>query len=61
MVLFDRDDPNGYPEDGPGWISAGTLAERMRWIQTYCMNAAIPTRTTRSRGGNQSSATRWRC
>jgi uncharacterized protein (DUF1800 family) len=37
MLLFDRQDPNGYPEDAPGWISAGTLDERVRWIQTYCM------------------------
>ena len=37
MLLFDRQDPNGYPEDAPGWISGGTLAERIRWIQTYCL------------------------
>jgi hypothetical protein len=37
LLLFDRDAPNGYPEDAAGWISAGTLAERVRWIQTYCM------------------------
>ncbi|MDB6123032.1 MAG: hypothetical protein JWQ71_2025, partial [Pedosphaera sp.] len=40
LLLFDRQDPNGYPEDAPGWISGGTLAERIRWIQTYCMNAS---------------------
>lgn len=37
MKLFDRDAPDGYPEDGPAWISAGTLAERIRWIQSYCI------------------------
>lgn len=37
MRLFDRDSPDGYPEDGPAWISAGTLAERIRWIQSYCI------------------------
>ncbi|MCX6895057.1 MAG: DUF1800 family protein [Verrucomicrobia bacterium] len=37
MRLFDRDAPDGYPEDGPAWISAGTLAERIRWIQSYCI------------------------
>ena len=34
MVLFDRAEPDGYPESGAGWISAGTLAERVRWIQS---------------------------
>ncbi len=37
MRLFDRDAPDGYPEDGPSWISAGTLTERIRWIQSYCI------------------------
>ncbi|MBI3881038.1 MAG: DUF1800 family protein [Verrucomicrobia bacterium] len=37
MSLYDRDTPNGYPEDAYGWISAGTLAERIRWIQTALM------------------------
>jgi len=37
MLLFDREAPDGYPEDGPAWISAGTLAERIRWIQSYCI------------------------
>jgi uncharacterized protein (DUF1800 family) len=35
MLLFDRSDPDGYPEAGAGWISAGTLAERLRWIQSF--------------------------
>jgi uncharacterized protein (DUF1800 family) len=34
MMLFDREAPDGYPEDGPPWISAGTLAERVRFIQS---------------------------
>lgn len=33
MRLFDRDDPDGYPESGAPWISAGTLAERLRFVQ----------------------------
>ncbi|MBI5383948.1 MAG: DUF1800 family protein [Verrucomicrobia bacterium] len=37
MMLFDREAPDGYPEDGPAWISAGTLAERIRFIQSYCI------------------------
>ncbi len=34
MRLFDRAEPDGYPEDGAGWISAGSLAERLRFIQS---------------------------
>ena len=34
MSLFNRADPDGYPEVGPAWISAGTLAERVRFIQS---------------------------
>jgi hypothetical protein len=37
MALFDRADPNGYPEYGEGWISAGTLVERLRYNQAYCI------------------------
>lgn len=37
MLLFDRDAPDGYPEDGAPWINAGTLGERIRWIQSYCI------------------------
>jgi len=33
MNLFDRAEPNGYPESAGGWISAGTLAERLRFVQ----------------------------
>lgn len=32
MSLFDRIAPDGYPEDAPYWISAGTLAERVRFV-----------------------------
>jgi uncharacterized protein (DUF1800 family) len=41
MRLFDRDSPDGYPEDGPAWISAGTLAERVRWVQSYCIASGL--------------------
>jgi len=37
MRLFDRDAPDGYPETAPPWISAGTLAERIRFVQTTLM------------------------
>jgi uncharacterized protein (DUF1800 family) len=36
MSLFDRGDPDGYPEAGAPWISAGTLVERIRYIQAFC-------------------------
>lgn len=49
MNLFNRPDPDGYPEDGPPWISAGTLAERLRFVQTLCMD---PTQS----GGRPSDA-----
>ncbi|MDB6039521.1 MAG: hypothetical protein JWM99_3362 [Verrucomicrobiales bacterium] len=34
MSLFDRAEPDGYPESAPAWISAGTLAERLRFVQS---------------------------
>src|SRR6185295_8172394 len=33
MRLFDRDAPDGYPEGGAPWISAGTLSERLKFAQ----------------------------
>ena len=49
MALFNRDDPDGYPEYGAAWISAGTLAERLRYIQSMltAANANRPGRVTR--------------
>lgn len=41
MRLFDRAEPDGYPEDAPGWISAGTLAERLRFVQAALMPAGM--------------------
>lgn len=37
MYLFERADPDGYPESSVGWISAGTLAERLRYAQSICI------------------------
>jgi uncharacterized protein (DUF1800 family) len=37
MKLFDRADPDGYPESAPGWISTGTLADRLRFVQALCI------------------------
>lgn len=46
MRLFDRDDPDGYPETAAPWISAGTLAERLRYVQALLM----PTNSASGRG-----------
>ncbi len=55
MLLFDREFPNGYPEDANGWISAGTLAERVRWMQTYLMHTSDSSNKGDSiSGGNKS-------
>jgi uncharacterized protein (DUF1800 family) len=37
MGLFNRAEPDGYPESGPSWISAGTLAERLRYVQSLLL------------------------
>jgi uncharacterized protein (DUF1800 family) len=34
MDLFNREEPDGYPEAGGGWASAGALAERVRFISS---------------------------
>ena len=52
MKLFDRDSPDGYPEDGAPWISAGTLAERVRFIQTYLMPTTDGNKADGISGGN---------
>jgi uncharacterized protein (DUF1800 family) len=54
MLLFDRDAPDGYPETGPPWISAGTLAERLRFVQSFCIaiGQAGHTSTTNDAGSN---------
>ena len=38
MALFNRAEPDGYPETGPPWISAGTLAERLRFVQSLLLS-----------------------
>jgi uncharacterized protein (DUF1800 family) len=37
MSLFNRADPDGYPEVAAPWISAGTLAERLKLVQSFCI------------------------
>jgi hypothetical protein len=52
MRLFDRDAPDGYPEAGPPWISAGTLAERIRFVQTTLMAVGDTNKADLISGGN---------
>lgn len=52
MKLFDRDAPDGYPESGPPWISAGTLAERVRYVQTTLMAIGDAAKADGISGGN---------
>ena len=37
MRLFDREEPDGWPEAGVPWISAGTLTERLRFVQSLLL------------------------
>jgi len=37
MSLFNRAEPDGYPESGPSWISAGTVSERLRYVQALLL------------------------
>jgi uncharacterized protein (DUF1800 family) len=39
MLLFNRDTPDGYPEAAGPWISAGTLAQRVRFVQSFLIKA----------------------
>ncbi len=52
MMLFDRDAPDGYPEAGAPWISSGTLAERIRFIQTALMATTDTNKNDGISGGN---------
>ncbi len=51
MMLFDRDAPDGYPEAGSPWISSGTLAERIRFIQTTLMSTTDTNKPDLINGG----------
>ena len=41
MQLFDRGAPDGYPENGRAWISAGTLMARTRFAQSFCLPLGV--------------------
>ena len=45
MLLFDRAAPDGYPEVAAPWVSAGTLVERIRYTQAYCMTNGAANRS----------------
>ena len=52
MMLFDRGAPDGYPEVASAWISAGTVSERIRFVQTALMSANDTNKTDGISGGN---------
>ena len=52
MQLFNRDAPDGYPEAGAPWISSGTLAERVRYVQTALMATTDANKNDGISGGN---------
>jgi uncharacterized protein (DUF1800 family) len=35
LQLFNREEPNGYPEAGGGWVDTGSVAERLRFISSF--------------------------
>jgi len=57
MSLFNRADPDGYPEAGPPWISAGTLAERLRFVQTLLTVPAARTNLNGTANGDAGNNT----
>jgi len=42
MNLFNRQEPDGYPEAGAGWAAAGSLAERVRFVSSLMKAAGQP-------------------
>jgi hypothetical protein len=52
MSLFNRDAPDGYAESADSWINAGSLAERIRYVQTLLM-----TRGDTNKNDNNSALT----
>ena len=52
MNLFDRVDPDGWPEKGAGWIDTARISERMRFIQNLLMAATDPLKDVDFGGGN---------
>ncbi len=56
LQLFNRDSPDGYPEASDPWVSAGTLAERIRFVQTMLMAVGDTNRNDGITGGNNNVA-----
>lgn len=52
MNLFDRADPDGWPEHGAGWIDTARISERMRFIQNLLMAATDSLKDTDYGAGN---------
>jgi len=52
MNLFDRNDPDGWPEEGAGWIDTARISERMRFIQNLLMAATDPLKDADFGAGN---------
>ncbi len=42
MELFEREDPDGWPELGRDWISTASLVERMRFTQNFLLPDRAP-------------------
>jgi hypothetical protein len=51
-LIFDREEPDGYPETGTTYVGAGSLTERNRWISTILDN----NQTDGIQGGNRTRA-----
>jgi uncharacterized protein (DUF1800 family) len=58
MVLFSRAEPDGWPEAGAPWISAGTLAERIRFVQSLCLATSQRTGGATDAGNSSSDPVR---
>jgi hypothetical protein len=40
MSLFNREEPDGYPETASGWVDAGSLVERIRYLNSLLKTTA---------------------
>ena len=56
MMLFDRGAPDGYPENAAAWVSAGTLADRIRFEQTVLMATSDANKSDGLSGGNNNTS-----
>src|SRR5262249_14988548 len=54
MELFNRETPDGYPEYGQAWVSAGTLSERVRYVTQLLMPTSNTNKNDQVSSGNPS-------